>query len=47
MGMLDSEREAFVRRCLEIDETHDEPITDELIKKLQACILSLNTADPA
>ena len=47
MGMLDSEREAFIRKCLEIDETHVEPVTDELVKRLQACILSLNTADPA
>ena len=47
MGMLSPEREAFIRRCLSIDENHDEPVTDELIKRLQACILSLNTADPA
>ncbi|MBQ9001904.1 MAG: hypothetical protein IJ087_08635 [Eggerthellaceae bacterium] len=47
MGMLSPEREAFIRRCLQLDETHDEPISDELVKQLQACILSLNTADPA
>lgn len=47
MGMLSPEREQFIRRCLEIDETGCEPVTEGLIKELQACILSLNTADPA
>lgn len=47
MGMLKPEQETFIRRCFEIDKQRDEPVTDDLIKQLQACILSLNTADPA
>ena len=47
MGMLKPDQEAFIRRCLALNENHDEPITDELIRQLQSCILSLNTADPA
>ena len=47
MGMLKPEREAFIRHCLAIDEKRSESVTDELIHELQACVLSLNTADPA
>lgn len=53
MGMLDPEQEAFIRSCFELDailqrgETPDVAIDDALVKRLQACVLSLNTADPA
>lgn len=51
--MFNDENEAFVRRMLALDaklqagEELDEPITDELVKELQACALRLNSADPA
>lgn len=53
LHMLLPEHEKFVRDCLDLDssvqrgEAPDQPITDELIRELQACILRLNTADPA
>ncbi len=53
MGMIDADQEAFIRHCfnlygrLEQGEPLDEPITEDLIKRLQLCALSLNTADPA
>ena len=53
MNMLTPEKEAFVRHCLALDERIqqgqevDEPLTNELIRDLQACTISLNTADPA
>ena len=53
MGMLKPEQEAFIRRCfalydqLAAGEPPAEPITDDLIRGLQSCTLSLNTADPA
>lgn len=53
MGMLKPEQERFVRECLALDASmqagkHEGPEVDEqLVKRLQACILSLNTADPA
>ena len=54
MGMLKPPQEQFVRECLELDEAlqsgsapSDATVDEELIKQLQACALSLNTADPA
>ena len=53
MGMLKPAQEQFIRDCLALNEavqsgeTDHAPITDEAIKQLQSCILSLNTADPA
>ena len=53
MGMLKPEQESFLRHCFALNdslirgESPDEPITDDLIRQLQACTLSLNTADPA
>ena len=53
MGMLDADQEAFIRQCLTLNdrlvsgEPIETPITDDLIKRLQICALSLNTADPA
>lgn len=53
MRMLAPEHEAFVRECLTIDEQMQaggqpaRPITEDLIRELQACVLRLNTADPA
>lgn len=47
MRMLKPDQEAFIRRCLEIDGRGGEAVTDELVRELQACVLLLNTADPA
>jgi len=53
MGMLKPDQERFIRDCLALNDavqsgvTDHAPITDDLIKQLQSCILSLNTADPA
>lgn len=51
MGMLKPDQEQFIRDCLALNERiqSGEPatITNDRIKQLQACILSLNTADPA
>lgn len=53
MRMLGPEHESFVRNCLQLDEELQagaiphEPITEDLVRELQACVLRLNTADPA
>ena len=53
LRMIDSAHEQFMRRCLALDGqlqaggAPDEPITLELSKELQACILRINSADPA
>lgn len=53
MRMLNDEHERFVRDCLELDEQIQSganpktQLNEELIKELQACVLRLNTADPA
>ena len=53
MHMLGPDHERFVRDCLRLDEQMqagievDTPITEDLIRELQACVLRLNTADPA
>ena len=53
LGMLSRDREDFIRSCLSdcervmAGEAPEEPVDDERIRKLQACVLSLNTADPA
>lgn len=53
MGMLKPDQEQFIRECFELNEAilsgdaDHIPLTQERIKQLQACILSLNTADPA
>lgn len=53
LRMFNDENEAFVRRCLALDqqlesgEELSEPITDELVHELQMCVLRLNSADPA
>ena len=51
--MIGPEHEAFMRKCLMLDEelqsgkTPSEPITMDLINELQACVLRINSADPA
>ena len=52
MGMLKPEQESFIRECFDLDgrlQAGDAVagIDEALVKKLQTCILSLNTADPA
>lgn len=53
LRMIDDEQERFICECLELDKTvREDPeraaaIGDERIKRLQACILSVNSADPA
>ena len=53
MGMLKPDQEEFVRECLLLNDaiqsgSNDHaPLDQDRIKQLQACILSLNTADPA
>lgn len=53
LGMLSVENEAFVRRCLALDEqleageTPREPLTEEFVHELQMCAIRLNAADPA
>ena len=53
MHMIGPEHEAFMRKCLALDEqlqageTPDEPITIDLVNELQACVLRINSADPA
>ena len=53
MLMIDDEQERFMRDCLELDkEMGKHPdnapaVDDERIRRLQACILSVNSADPA
>jgi len=53
LRMISDEHEQFIRDCFALDEALEagrapaEPITPELIKELQACVLRLNSADPA
>lgn len=53
MHMIGPEHEEFMRSCLALDEqlqageTPDEPITMDLVNRLQACVLRINSADPA
>lgn len=53
LGMIGEDKEAFMRRCLEIDahleagEQPDGPITLDMVQKLQSCAICLNSADPA
>ena len=53
LRMIDDEQEAFMRECIALDEqmktgsAEPVPVDAELIKRLQACILSINSADPA
>ena len=53
LRMITPEHEAFMRKCLALDEqlqageTPDEPITIDLVNELQACVLRINSADPA
>jgi len=54
--MIDDEQEQFMRECLTLDRALRDgssldgnvaQVDDELIKRLQACVLSINSADPA
>ena len=54
--MIDDEQEQFMRECLALGQAlqdgsaEDEDVMrvdDELIKRLRACVLSINSADPA
>ena len=51
--MIGPEHEAFMRECLALDEqiqageADGEAVTMELVDKLQACVLRINSADPA
>lgn len=53
MGMLRADQEEFIRECLALNNAIlkgaqlPRPLTEDLIKRLQSCTLSLNTADPA
>ena len=53
LHMIEPEHEAFMRSCLELDEQlqageqPSKPITPELSKELQTCVLRINSADPA
>ena len=53
LRMIDEANEAFICHCfalndqLEAGETPDEPITAEMVKEMQLCVLRLNSADPA
>ena len=53
LKMITVEHEQFIRDCLDLDarlqagETADEPVNAALIDELQACVLRLNSADPA
>ena len=53
LGMLDAEKEAFMRECFELDERllageiTPEDVSYEQVANLQRCILSINSADPA
>lgn len=53
LRMIDQEQERFMRECLALDEAVQSGvalegrITAELIARLQASILSINSADPA
>ena len=53
LKMISPEHERFIRSCLALDkglqagEVADDAVTPELVRELQACILRLNSADPA
>ncbi len=53
LHMIGPEHEEFMRSCLALDEQiqageePSRPITPELVKQLQACVLRINSADPA
>lgn len=53
MHMIGPEHESFMRMCLAADEQlqagqqPDVPITMDLVNELQACVLRINSADPA
>ena len=53
LKMIKPEHEAFIRECFELDEKLQageeppRPITLDLVNELQACVLRLNSADPA
>lgn len=53
LKMISPEHEQFIRACLALDEqvqsgqAPSQPITSELVSELQACVLRLNSADPA
>ena len=53
LGMLDDEREQFMRACFELDarlaagEAQPEELSYDQTAQLQRCILSINSADPA
>ena len=53
LHMIEDEHEQFMRSCLALDrrmqagEPLDEPITLDLVNELQACVLRINSADPA
>lgn len=53
LKMISPEHEQFIRACFALDnqlqagEEPSQPVTPELIGELQACVLRLNSADPA
>ncbi len=53
MRMIDDEQERFMRDCLHLDEATQagsplpDYVTPDFIQRMQACILSINSADPA
>lgn len=52
LRMIDDENERFMREMLSLNEAieagaPEDSITEEMVKELQACVLRLNSADPA
>lgn len=53
LKMIQPEHEQFIRDCMALDdqlqagEEPAKPITLDLVNELQACVLRLNSADPA
>ena len=53
LGMMDDNKERFMRECLKLDaqleanEIGPEDLSYEQVARLQRCILSINSADPA
>ena len=53
LGMLDDDKERFMRSCFALDEQlmageiRPEDLAYEQVARLQSCILSINSADPA
>ena len=53
LHMIEPEHEAFMRKCLALDdqlqagEALSEPLTMDMVDELQACVLRINSADPA